>query len=73
MLDTLKALFKKELQFSHLAATLNHVANLTAICNENYFNDKNGKNSAIDSICAILQTHKDTETTTSTETNEKSS
>lgn len=69
MLNTLQTLFKREFQFSHLAAVLNHVANLASICHENYFNDKNGKNAAIDSICAILQTHKDPETTT--ETNEK--
>jgi hypothetical protein len=58
MLDQLKALFKEGLEYTHTAGLLQQIANLTNIVHEQYMKDENGKNTAIDTICEILQTHK---------------
>jgi len=59
MLDELKDLFKEGLQYTHTAGLLQQVANLINIVNAQYMKDENAKNTAIDLICQILQSHKD--------------
>lgn len=59
MLDSLKQLFKKEFQFSHIAHVLQQLNNLVGVFNVQYLQDEKAKNEAIDLICKILQSHKD--------------
>jgi len=59
MLDTLKDLFKDGLGYTHTAGILQQVANLVNIVNAQYMKGEDGKNTAIDAICAILLSHKD--------------
>jgi hypothetical protein len=59
MLDKIKDLFKEGLEYTHTAGLLQQIANLTNIVHSQYMKDENGKNTAIDAICEILQTHKD--------------
>lgn len=60
MLDQLKDLFKEGLQYTHTAGLLQQLANLTNIVHAQYMKDgSNSKNTAIDLICEILQSHKD--------------
>jgi hypothetical protein len=59
MLDNLKELFKEGLGYTHTAGILQQLANIVNIVNVQYMKDENGKNSAIDIICTILQSHKD--------------
>jgi hypothetical protein len=60
MLDELKNLFKDGLQYTHVAGILQQVANLANIVNPQYMKDNmDAKNTAIDLICNILQSHKD--------------
>ena len=62
MLDTLKALFKKELSMAHTSGVLTQVANLVNIVDAQYLKDgKDAKNTAIDVICKLLQDHKNPE------------
>lgn len=60
MLDTIKALFKEGLEYTHTAGLLQQIANITNIVHAQYMKDAgDGKNAAIDAICGILQSHKD--------------
>lgn len=59
MLDEIKNLFKEGLQYTHTAGLLQQIANLTNIVNAQYMKDGDAKNTAIDLICQILQSHKD--------------
>lgn len=59
MLDALKELFKEGLGYPHIAGILQQIANLNNIVNAQYMKDGDGKNAAIDILCAILQSHKD--------------
>jgi hypothetical protein len=59
MLDDLKALFNKELQFPHTAQILNQLGNVLSMIQVQYLKDQDAKNTAIDVICQILQSHKD--------------
>jgi len=59
MLDKIKDLFKDGLQYTHTAGLLQQLANLVNIVHVQYMKDEDGKNAAIDLICAILQSHKD--------------
>ena len=59
MLDQLKDLFREGLQYTHTAGLLQQIANLTNIVNAQYMKDEDAKNTAIDLICQILQSHKD--------------
>jgi len=59
MLDEIKNLFKEGLQYTHTAGLLQQIANLTNIVNAQYMKDEDAKNTAIDLICQILQSHKD--------------
>ncbi|HUD01290.1 MAG TPA: hypothetical protein VMR37_03120 [Rhabdochlamydiaceae bacterium] len=59
MLDELKNLFKDSLQYTHTAGVLQQVANLVNIVNPQYTKDVEAKNTAIDVICKILQSHKE--------------
>jgi hypothetical protein len=58
MLDELKNLFKEELQYTHTAGVLQQLGNLTQILNAQYMKDEDSKNTAIDLVCKVLQTHK---------------
>jgi len=59
MLDEIKDLFKDGLQYTHTAGLLQQVANLVNIINAQYMKDESGKNTAIDLLCNLLQSHKD--------------
>jgi hypothetical protein len=59
MLDVLKNLFKDGLQYTHTAGVLQQIANLVNIVSVQYTKDSDAKNAAIDTICQILQSHKD--------------
>lgn len=60
MLDKLKDLFKDGLQYTHTAGLLQQIANLTNIVHAQYMKDgSNSKNTAIDLLCEVLQSHKD--------------
>lgn len=60
MLDTLKELFKGELQFQHTAALIQQAGQLINVVNAQYMKDaESGKNTAIDLLCQLLQAHKD--------------
>lgn len=59
MLDSLKGLFKKEFQFSHIAHILQQLNGLAGVFNAQFLKDETSKNEAIDLICNILQGHKD--------------
>lgn len=61
MLDKIKELFKEGLEYTHTAGLLQQIANLVNIVHAQYMKDSDGKNAAIDAICAILQSHKDKE------------
>ena len=60
MLDKLKDLFKEGLGYTHVAGLLQQLANINNIVNAQYMRDGEGKNTAIDTICEILQSSKDT-------------
>jgi hypothetical protein len=55
----MKDLFKDGLQYTHTAAALQQIAQLLNIVNAQYMNEGDAKNTAIDLICQILQSHKD--------------
>lgn len=60
MLDKIKNLFKEGLEYTHTAGLLQQIANVVNIVHAQYMKDGgDGKNAAIDAICAILQSHKD--------------
>ena len=59
MLDAMKELFKEGVQYTHVAAVLQQLANLVNIVNAQYMKDGDAKNAAIDLICQLLQAHKD--------------
>ena len=59
MLDMIKTLFKEGLEYTHTAGLLQQIANIVNIVNAQYMKEAEGKNAAIDAICAILQSHKD--------------
>ena len=59
MLDKLKSLFKEGLEYTHVAGILQQVANITNIVHVQYMKDGDAKNTAIDAICELLQSHKD--------------
>lgn len=59
MLDKIKDLFKEGLEYTHTAGLLQQISNLINIIQNQYMKDSDGKNTAIDSICELLQSHKD--------------
>jgi len=59
MLDEIKDLFKDGLQYTYTAGLLQQIANLVNIVDVQYTKDSDAKNTAIDLICKILQSHKD--------------
>jgi hypothetical protein len=59
MLDTLKDLFKEGLEYTHTAGLLQQLANVLNIVNVQYMKDGDAKNTAIDLICQLLQSHKE--------------
>jgi hypothetical protein len=58
MLDEIKNLFREDLQYTHTAALLQQIANMVNITNVQYVKDASAKNTAIDLICQLLQSHK---------------
>ena len=58
MLNTLKDAFKKDMQLTQIASITGALAHIVNIVNSDYVQDKDLKNTAIDSICQILQEHK---------------
>lgn len=72
MLDKIKGLFKKGLEYTHTAGLLQYyplyprervllqqIGNITTIIDAQYMKDTKGKNAAIDAVCEILQSYKD--------------
>jgi hypothetical protein len=59
MLDKLANLFKTEFQMGHMAALMNHMANIVNIFRVDFMKDGDSKNSAIDALCELLQAQKD--------------
>lgn len=59
MLDNLRQLFRKELQYAHTAGVLQQIGNLINIVQAQYMKDGDAKNAAIDAMCELLQSHKD--------------
>jgi len=59
MLDKIKNLFKDGLEYTHTAGLLQQIANIVNIVHVQYMKDGDSKNTAIDAICEILQSHKD--------------
>jgi len=60
MLDKIKVLFKEGLEYTHTAGLLQQIANLLNIVNAQYMKEADGKNAAIDAVCDLLKSHKDT-------------
>jgi hypothetical protein len=60
MLDEIKSLFKEGLEYTHTAGLLQQIANMLNIVNAQYLKDGNARNAALDLLCKILQSHKDT-------------
>lgn len=61
MIDQLKELFIKELAYAHTSGLLNQISNILTVVGSQYMKDNDdAKNTAIDLICSILQSHKDT-------------
>jgi hypothetical protein len=52
---------------THMAAAINHIANLAHIVKTDFTKDSSSKNAAIDSICDILNGYKDAEITPPTQ------
>lgn len=59
MLEKIKSLFKEGLGYLHTGVLLQQVANIINTVHGQYMKDADGKNAAIDAICALLQSHKD--------------
>jgi hypothetical protein len=59
MLDKIKDLFKEGLGYSHTAGLLQQIGNILNIVHVQYTKDVDAKNTMIDCICEILQSHKD--------------
>jgi hypothetical protein len=71
MLDLLQGCFKQQFQLSHMAALMNHLANVITIVQAEYTKDKDYKNAAIDAICQILQGLKESSSTNNSSQNQK--
>ncbi len=61
MLDFIKGLFKKEFQLVHLSLLTGHVADIMALLETEYMQDKSMKNAAIDAVIKLLEEQKDKE------------
>lgn len=72
MLDNLKNLFREGLGYTHTAGILQQLSNLVNIVHTQYTKDSDAKNEAIDTICALLQSHKDIVVTAQTEESKSS-
>ncbi len=59
MLDKIKDLFKEGLQYTHTAGLLQQIDNVLKIIHTQYTKDGDAKNTAIDVICELLQSHKE--------------
>lgn len=59
MLDKISSLFKAEFQMGHMAALMNHMANVVNIFRIDFMKDGDSKNAAIDALCELLQQQKD--------------
>lgn len=61
MLDFIRHLFKKEFQLLNTANITAHLNQIIKLVEQEYTNDKNAKNAAIDAVCKLLQEYKDPE------------
>lgn len=59
MLDFLFKLFKREFALAHSSIILSHIADVIKLIEDEYTQDKNAKNAAIDAIVKIIQDYKD--------------
>jgi hypothetical protein len=59
MWNALFSFFKKEVSAGKLGEVATHIDSIVSLFNQNYLNDKNAKNAAIDSVIEILIQHKD--------------
>lgn len=59
MLDKLSGFFKAEFQLGHMAALMNHAANIVNILRADFLKDADSKNASIDALCELLQSQKD--------------
>jgi hypothetical protein len=59
MLDFIRGLFKKEFQLVNTANITAYLHNIISLVEQQYTNDQNAKNAAIDAVCKLLQEYKD--------------
>lgn len=59
MLDYIRSLFKKEFQLVNISTITSYLHTIITLVEEEYVNDKNTKNAAIDAICKLLEEYKD--------------
>ena len=59
MLDEIKNVFKIGLEYTHTAGVLQQISQILNIVHVQYVKDGDAKNTAIDLICQILQSHKE--------------
>jgi hypothetical protein len=64
MLDFLKTIFKKEFQLTNISFITGRLADIMLLLEQEYVQDKDAKNAAIDAIIKILEDHKDKPPTT---------
>jgi len=59
MFDQIATQFKDEFKLGHMAALINHLANVINIFRADFMKDGDAKNAAIDAVCEMLQNQKD--------------
>lgn len=58
MIDTLLALWKKEIGLAHASDLLHHIGSIMELFTDEYMKDQNAKNAAIDSLIKLLEDQK---------------
>lgn len=64
MLDIIRGFFKKEFQLANISLITGHLSDIVAILEAEYVSDASLKNTAIDTVCKLLQEYKDPDPTT---------
>jgi hypothetical protein len=59
MLDKIQSNFKQELQFTHLAALVNHLANVFHLLQGQNMCSPQARNDALDTLASLLQQQKE--------------